>query len=81
MEIQAWIFQLTNNSRQGSMAVHHMTFANMIVMHELLEKRLSEFTVLCIKQADIVLLIQLFVIRSQQLIAALATYRNKRRYQ
>ncbi len=46
MEIQAWAFQLTNNSSQGSKAVHRMTFANMIVMHKLLEKWLSEFTVL-----------------------------------
>ncbi len=46
MEIQAWAFQLTNNSSQRSKAVHRMTFANMIVMHKLLEKWLSEFTVL-----------------------------------
>ncbi len=45
-------------------------------MHKLLEKRLSEFTV-C-KQADIVLLIQLFVIRSQLLIAALAIEEQKK---
>lgn len=76
MEIQAWAFQLTNNSSQGSKAVHRMTFAYMIVMHKWLEKWLSEFTV-C-KQADIVLLIQLFVIRSQQLIAALAIEEQKK---
>ncbi len=46
------------------------------IMLKLLEKWLSELTV-C-KQADIVLLIQPFVIRSQQLIAALAIEEQKK---